>query len=142
MTKPLTPQPAAPRHATAWITFLCALTASMTTSMAACAQGGPAATREGDLTHTEPVASVTDTRPLDATTARSWLQAQAGGTMATPNKQTLNGPAMSRIYQRLLKQLSGKGGGSGDAGAAPDSDAEAKDNPASDLLKSLSGAKP
>jgi hypothetical protein len=138
MTKSFTAQPVPPHHAMAWITLLCAMAAPM----AAFAQGSPVDQSHHELTQAAPAPAVTDTRAPDAITARSWLQAQAGGTLAGPHKQTLNGPAMSRIYQRLLKQLSGKGGGSGDAGTASDSDSEAKDNPASDLLKSLSGTKP
>jgi hypothetical protein len=75
-----------------------------------------------------------------STTARTWLDTQASGAMASPHKQTLNGPAMSRVYQRLLQQLSGKGNASGDA--TTDTDADSKNNPASDLLKGLSALKP
>jgi hypothetical protein len=60
--------------------------------------------------------------------------------MASPNKQTLNGPVMSRVYQRLLQQLSGKGGASGEA--VSDADPDSKGNAAGEMLKNLGGLKP
>lgn len=78
-----------------------------------------------------------------STNARFWLDTQASGTLASPHKQTLNGPAMSRVYQRLLRQLSGKSQGAGDSTeSASDADADSKSNPAGDLLKGLSALKP
>jgi hypothetical protein len=73
-------------------------------------------------------------------TARTWLDTQASGAMASPNKQTLNGPVMSRVYQRLLQQLSGKGGASGEA--VSDADPDSKGNAAGEMLKNLGGLKP
>lgn len=78
-----------------------------------------------------------------STNTRTWLDAQASGTQASSHRQTLNGPAMSRVYQRLLTQLGGKGqGAEGGGDASSDLDADTKSNPASDLLKGLGALKP
>lgn len=108
-------------HARTWA--MLALISLMAASSAACAQDASAAPREPS--------------PIDA---RLWLDMQASGSLASKNKQTLNGPAMSRVYQKFLKQMGAKG--ADEAGASGESGSDGKDNAASDLMKSLSSTKP
>jgi len=75
-------------------------------------------------------------------TARTWLGHQASGTMASSHKQTLGGPIMSSVYQKMRKQLSG-GKSSTEAGASTENETSGdKDNALGDLGKALGNAKP
>jgi hypothetical protein len=128
------------QHRLALVTLLFTLA----TATSALAQDAQTETRRHQtavhaVTPAESAAAVAPTATASIT-ARTWLDTQASGSMASPHKQTLNGPIMSRVYQHLLKQLSGKGNASGDANAESDSDN--KNNAAGDLLKGLGDLKP
>jgi Protein of unknown function (DUF3613) len=83
--------------------------------------------------------------PAPATTpvtVRTWLNAQSSGSQASPRKQTLSGPIMSGIYQKMRKQLS-SGKGSPEASSPTDNDASGNnDNPLGDLGKVPGNTKP
>jgi Protein of unknown function (DUF3613) len=83
--------------------------------------------------------------PAPATTpvtARTWLNAQSSGSQASPHKQTLSGPIMSGVYQKMRKQLS-SGKGNSEAGSSASNDASGnKDNPLGDLGQVLGNTKP
>ncbi len=70
-------------------------------------------------------------------TARTWLNAQTSGTLASPHQQKLSGPVMTLVHQKLLRQLgSGKTSGAGSTGNGGDS----KDKSSGDLSKALGDA--
>ena len=78
-----------------------------------------------------------------AVTARTWLNAQASGTQASAHKQTLSGPIMGGVYQKMRKQLaSGKDSGEASASSEDDNTADTKGNPLGDLSKVLGNTKP
>lgn len=75
-------------------------------------------------------------------TARTWLNAQSSGAQASPHKQTLSGPIMSGVYQKMRKQLSSSKA-SKDAGTSTDNEAsDDKDKPMGDLGNVLGNTKP
>lgn len=89
-----------------------------------------------------PLAASEPAAPASPVTARTWLNAQSSGSQASPQKQTLSGPIMSGVYQKMRKQLSGSKG-STEAGASTDNDASGdKDSPSGDLGKVLGNTKP
>jgi Protein of unknown function (DUF3613) len=117
-----------------------ALLVMLTTATSAMAQEAPTDARRPPAPTSVTTPGETTASPAAPITARTWLDLQASGSLASPSKQTLNGPAMSRIYQRFLLQLSGKDKAAGDA--STETDANGKGGASDDLVKGLSASKP